>query len=201
MEYLETTGIQVLVENTEITVYFVLTAILGDNLAVHIMTGFVQSFVGHFYCRFCKTNRKNFNNIYHEKFCFLRTHASYKNDVEMNYVRWTGINEACYFNKLKSFHVVDNLACDVMHDILESVCQYTIGLLVHEFVEKKYFDRDTLNNYLGANKYIYHDQQERPPEIVETQIKNKKIIISSAEMLYLVRNFNFMIEHALYSLG
>ncbi|CAD6215164.1 GSCOCG00011171001-RA-CDS, partial [Cotesia congregata] len=96
-----------------------LIKLLGDILGVHTITGLVQNFVANCCCRFCKNFYDNLNNIYHERFCLLRTHESFDSDLKLNNVSKTGINETCIFNDLKNFHIIDNLRCDVMHDLLE----------------------------------------------------------------------------------
>ncbi|CAG5100607.1 Protein of unknown function, partial [Cotesia congregata] len=94
------------------------------------------NFVANCCCRFCKNFYDNLNNIYHERFCLLRTHESFDSDLKLNNVSKTGINETCIFNDLKNFHIIDNLRCDVMHDLLEGVCESTMSLITHKFIEK-----------------------------------------------------------------
>lgn len=38
-------------------IYLSLALLLGDNLGLNQMLGFVQSFRANYFCRFCKTNR------------------------------------------------------------------------------------------------------------------------------------------------
>lgn len=116
--------------------YFALAAILGDNFEV---TRLVQSFVVDYCCQFCEIHYNVLNNIYHERFCALRASESYNRDIQFNNIGETGIHKACIFNVPKSFDMIDNLACDVMHDLLEGVFQYKMGLLIHKFIQKKLF--------------------------------------------------------------
>lgn len=41
------------------TMYFELELILGDNLGLHTITGFVESFSSNFCCRICTMNKEN----------------------------------------------------------------------------------------------------------------------------------------------
>lgn len=54
LNFLETDGITININNTEHQVFFSLGLILGDNLGMHSILGFSESFMAKFPCRFCK---------------------------------------------------------------------------------------------------------------------------------------------------
>jgi len=57
---LETQGIQLSIESKiykDIRVYFKLTIIIGDNLGLHSILGFIKSFSAIICCRFCKISK------------------------------------------------------------------------------------------------------------------------------------------------
>jgi hypothetical protein len=81
-------------------------------------------------------------------------------------VSLTGINQACVFNEISSFHVTENYAVDIMHDLLEGVCKYDIGLMLNQMIfSLKYFTLNTLNDRIESFNYGSLDIRSRPPLI------------------------------------
>ena len=56
LQYLEKEGIEVTLPQGKSKIFFKLRLIIGDNLGLHSMLGFVESFEANFACRFCKMN-------------------------------------------------------------------------------------------------------------------------------------------------
>lgn len=194
LTFLRDEGIIIHLETGDIRVYFDLTLIVGDNLGIHSIFGFVESFRAKKFCRFCLIDNANINNVLKESDCILRDPQNYESLKNKNNPQLSGIKEDCIFNKIPGFHVTENPGVDVMHDFLEGICRYDIALVLNYFIYKrKYFDLQELNTkirafYYGANKNI-----NKPPEITESNLKNNCIILSSAEMLNLIRNLNLII--------
>lgn len=55
LNYLETVGIDISVSDKIFKIYFSVSLILGDNLGLHSILGFSESFVASYPCRFCKS--------------------------------------------------------------------------------------------------------------------------------------------------
>lgn len=64
LNYLESIGIEVSVNNKNYNILFKLGLILGDNLGLHSILGFVESFVANYHFRFCKTHKKQCHQLY-----------------------------------------------------------------------------------------------------------------------------------------
>lgn len=47
----------------------------------------------------------------------------------------SGIREECVFNKITSFHVIDNAYVDIMHDILEGIAHYDMIPIINHFIQ------------------------------------------------------------------
>ena len=137
----------------------------------------------------------NINKIFQEKDCILRNILNYDLLKSRNSSA-SGIKEFCVFNKIPGFHLTENPAADVMHDFLEGICRYDTASLLHYCIYvRKYLTLDHLNNKLRAFYYGASKNANKTPEILESHLKNKCIILSTAEMLNLVKNLNLVIEN------
>lgn len=115
----------------------------------------------------------------------MRTQASYEDLLKDN-CKETGIKSRCIFHDLTDFHILINIIVDNMHDLLEGVCQYDLGLILHQFIYvNNFFTLEQLNNYIRG--FDFGDVKNKPTEILETHILRKKLKMSSSEMLCLVR--------------
>ena len=174
-------------------IHFHLALIIGDNLGLHSIFGFMESFRANKFCRFCLIDYQNINKVFTEKDCILRDVSNY-DFFKTKDASLSGIKEICVFNKLPSFHVTNNPAVDVMHDYLEGICRYDVAILLKYFIYvRKYFELDHLNTKLRAFHYGANKNVNKPPQILESHLKKKCIILSSAEMLNLVMNLNLII--------
>lgn len=81
-----------------------------------------------------------------------------------------------------------------MHDVLEDICQYDLGLILHKFIKVyKYFSLTELNNRVKG--FNYGPNKNIPLEILTNHIKNKRLYMSASEMLCLVKHINLIIDH------
>jgi len=166
---LETEGIQLIVNSKSIQVYFKLTLIIGDNLGLHNILGFVESFSADICYRFCKIPKNISRKLCTEDVSALRDKINYEEDIAKNNVSITGIKEICAFNILESFHAVENYSVDIMHDLLEDVCRYKIIYILHYFiVQRQYFTLNTLNWRLKF--FNFDSMSSRPPTISTLQL-------------------------------
>lgn len=110
---LEKYGIKILTNRGPVDVYFAVAIICGDNLGLHLLLGFNESFNSNYHCRFCREKKTITQKQTKENANALRTVENYTEDLKMNQF---GIKQPCFFNELKSFHVTENLYADIMHD-------------------------------------------------------------------------------------
>lgn len=111
---LEKDGLFINVENKEIRVKFCVASIIGDNLALHSMLGFNESFSSSYFCRFCYCLKADSHNMTSENTKMLRHCFNYDLLLLNN-----GLREYSTWNKLTNFHVYQNLFCDILHDLYE----------------------------------------------------------------------------------
>lgn len=77
------------------TVYFELALILGDNLGLHSVLGFVESFSCNFPCRTCKVQKKVMEKQFYEDVSLLRTESNYQEDLITDNPSLTGVKQKC----------------------------------------------------------------------------------------------------------
>jgi len=196
LNYLENTGIFVTVNNKVHHIFFSLGLIIGDNLGLHSILGFTESFVSRYPCRFCKTIKNECYVQTTEVDINLRNSINYADDLELNDVLLTGVKESCVWNEISSFHVTQNYCVDIMHDMLEGVCNYDIGLMLKIMIfDLKYFTIDKLNNRIELFDYGSVDIRNRPTLIASETLKSKgkKLKMSAGEMLCFVKNLGLII--------
>lgn len=180
-------GITIQHSNHSVTVKFILATLSGDNLGLHSVLGFFESFMATNFCRFCLTTKTDsetqtceLNN--------LRQEVNYMEDVQNR----VGIKEKCVWNNLPDFHVYNNVTCDVMHDLVEGVHRNGMALVIAGLIEKGYFSLDHLNSRIKYFNYSI-SEKNKPPPIKHQHLLNKTVIMSASEMLCLTRNFVFIV--------
>ncbi|XP_075170230.1 uncharacterized protein LOC142242537, partial [Haematobia irritans] len=112
-------GVEITVENKVYSIRFILGLIVGDNLALNSILGFVQSFHSKRYCRVCLRTKEEMKCDTTQFVQFLRNDTNYHEDLLKNNFQETGIKNVCIFEDIPSFRVTDNLCFDLMHDVYE----------------------------------------------------------------------------------
>lgn len=72
IHFLLTNGINIHIKNTNYTIHFYLALIIGDNLGIHSIIGFSDSFMARYLCRFCKCSKFECNNLVTQLVCDTR---------------------------------------------------------------------------------------------------------------------------------
>jgi len=194
LNFIENVGIDILYNGEMYRVFFSLGLILGDNLGLHSILGFTESFIARFPCRFCKSPKLNCHSQVTQVDEMLRNKTNYDEDISINNITLTGLKEVCVFNQINSFHVTQNFAVDIMHDILEGVCKYDIGMILKKMIyDFNYFTIDTLNNRIESFNYGSIDIRNRPPLLSTALLKNGLIKMSASEMLCFTKYFALII--------
>jgi len=141
---LQENGVTIIINYVQIKIYFVLSLILGDNLGLNSMLGFVESFAANHYCRICRSHKRDLQNMIKESVESNRNQNNYELDILKASVSETGINERCVFNKIPSYHVIVNSVCDFMHDVTEGVARYDMAVIINYLISNKYFSLEDL---------------------------------------------------------
>ncbi|CAG5100672.1 Protein of unknown function [Cotesia congregata] len=191
IKFLEEKGIKILTNQGEKHVYFVLGLIQGDNLGLHGLLDFTESFSATYYCRFCKMDKNTCQNTIFLSPELTQTVQNYKTDLKTNNITLTGIREKCVFNSA-SFHAVENFSVDEMHDFREGIAHddlieilSAITLQNSEYYE---FSVSELNERLAVFDYGPIDSLNKPPFIrVDDLSKNNKLKMTASELTMFVR--------------
>jgi hypothetical protein len=193
---LEVEGLEIATEDGPIRIYFVLTLVRGDNAGLHNLLGFVESFVANHCCRMCRVHRDVMRHMTVLDEVLLRTVENYREDVAVNDVSVTGVNEECVFNDIPSYHCVINQYCDLMHDLPEGVFKYCMCNIIHYLVnERNYFDFDTLQERVKNFDYGSAEVGNRPPahKLTPDRVANDSLNFSASEMICFTRYFGEML--------
>lgn len=113
IKLLEEEGITIATNEGNKTVYFVLGLVIGDNLGINTILGFVSSFSANFFCRFCKTIKTSTHTDCMLNMNLSRNSENYEEDVLLSDVSLTGVKENSILNSIQSFHVTSNFSVDV----------------------------------------------------------------------------------------
>lgn len=193
LNYLKETGIDVNTDKFEGNIKFELGLIIGDNLGVHSITGFVESFSSNYPCRMCKIKKEDMRKQCYVDITLQRSWEQYNLDVSEGDVTRSGIKEACVWHDVKHFRVLDQVGVDIMHDLLEGVCKYDMAFLVFYYVnDLKLFSLEVLNDRMV--NFDYGPDNGNKPSVLNIENIRKHIIRQSAsEMMTLVRYFGLLI--------
>lgn len=198
---LETEGIVFELNSRLVRVRFVVCLFQGDNLGVHTLLRLSTSFNSNFYCRFCKRHRTILQKDCFEHMNCMRNLENYSHDVSEGNYSMTGIAGDSEFNKLPSFHVINNPSVDAMHDLFSNgVCKYGFLSALDYFIfEKRYFTRAMLNTRVNVVSKTSADASlSRMPDFEETSSKERKgktidVRMTASEMKAFCRNFTFIV--------
>ncbi|XP_066589332.1 uncharacterized protein [Prorops nasuta] len=196
LNFLSSEGILIKINGTVKKIKFQLMLIIGDNLGLNQVLGFVESFKANYFCRICKMTYEETCTCVKEDLSKLRLTRNYEGDVTLADIDKTGIKEACVFNQVNGFHLLDNVTVDAMHDILEGVCSYVMTSLLYTFVfTKKYFTVQYLNMQFQSFNYSPQDFNKPPLVSAQRLRNNEQLKMSASEMLCFVRYFGIIMGH------
>lgn len=194
LKYLSTIGITLDIPEFQGVIKFKLGALMGDNLGLHSILGFVESFSAKYPCRICKANKEQVQNMCFEDISLLRNEDNYFADVNSKNLSETGVRHKAIWYALDGFHLFEQVAVDMMHDILEGVVNYTMTLVINSLLLKKYFTLKELNN--KAETFDYGpDTNNKPPLLSSENAFKIKWKMSAIESLNYVRYFSCLVSH------
>lgn len=168
LKILETEGLHIA---TQGVIRGTLIQVTGDNLGLHGLFGFVESFGARYCCRFCLLEKDCFQSVFSEDDpkVILRTvdmHSHHCQTIQTNSTlpHVYGVKRTCLLNSLKYFHTANNFSVDLMHDILEGVAQFEVKLVL-QYIQSNFLNAEELAGRIHAYDYGYNQQRNRPPRV------------------------------------
>jgi hypothetical protein len=193
---LETSGLEINVNNKLQKIYFVLGLMLGDNKGLNSILGFTENFVNARCCRFCTADRYQIRSLTVENQDLMRTIEEYENNVALNDLTITGIKDFCIFNEIPSFHVISNYSVDIMHDVLEGVFLYDMAKIVYNLIYvHKLFSLDYLNSKIKCFNYGNLCNKNKPASITKEHLQRGYLRMSASESYLFVCTLRFYVGH------
>jgi len=154
--------------------------IVGDNLGLHQLCGFVESFSAKHFCRFCMINKADCDTTFTDDGLELCNKQQYSRQVKCLLegtisTRDCGIKSSCLLNSLQYFHIVQNVSVDLMHNLLEGIIPFELKLILASFIfDKKYFSLQMLNARLANFDYGYLNRKNKPTALSKTELRDQQ---------------------------
>lgn len=193
LTYLESEGIVINTMEGEKKIYFATGLLLGDNLGIHSMCGFVESFSATFMCRFCKASKFLTETQCIEDPDLLRSSESYYNDLALENSKLTGLKEQCIFNNIPSVNIIEMPFVDSMHDCLEGVGHYSMIVILRHFFQLDPLFLQILNYRMYMFDYGSDNGINKPPCITPEILGKSKLKMTASEMMLFVRLFGIFV--------
>ena len=170
--------------------YFKFCGFLGDNLGLHQILGFSQSFVAIYWCRKCKMHREEARVSTRDEPNLYRNPLNYESDLCDDFSQ-TGISFESTLNTIPDFHVSQNGFVDAMHDIFEGVANIGMAAIIQFYVSTKVFDLITLNRLI--RQFPFFEISNKPPVISLSHLDKGELAFSAAECKNLVLYFGLIV--------
>lgn len=142
--------------------------IAGDNLNSNMIGGFNSSFspnVSH-PCRYCMVSNVELQIIDSVDKIENRTVESYEKQAsevleDPTVAQMYGVRNKSPFIH-GTYHVVDGLPPDIMHDLLEGVVPFELALVIKCLIDQRFFTLDELNGIISDWNYGPQDKANKP---------------------------------------
>lgn len=190
---LEQNGIEIKIKSGTKKIYFCLGLIVGDNVALNNILGFMRSFSAKFYCRTCKVENKDCKTSFQENCSKLRNITNYDYDVQLNDPQNTGLREFSVFNNINNYHVTDNFYADLLHDLFEGVLQYDICHIIQKLMISGFFDLELLNIRKQNFDFGETENGNKSPAIKLEHLRSFHLKMTAREMMTFIHFFPLIV--------
>ena len=184
-------GIDLLINGEIKRVHFIFGLTLGDNKAIHELTGFSEGFNDEYICRNCIMNKKDRRSAVEENISLLRKPEDYETHVQS---KSFGIKRDCNLNNIYSFHVTRNFYHDVFHDVLLTVLKDGIQAVLDKRIQEKKYTVQQLQNCF--QKFDYSDIDSETNKLNSSIFNSKGILrLTGSECLQMIKYFTLVLGH------
>ena len=176
--------------------------VVADNLGLHGILGYTESFTHSYACDFCYGTVDDFQTKYVEDKFTLRDRQQYDHHCDTLLKQGSasshvfGIKSICALSQLKYYHPAENDTCDIMHDILEGVAPYEVNLLLrHVILKQKLLSLEDFNRLLAAFDYGTIVSSSKPSQISLSRLQGSDTLGQhSHQMLVLLYVLPFILS-------
>ena len=105
-----------------------------------------------------------------EEIQLLRTQENFAQDLDTDDYSATGLKTNCILNSLPYYHVVDNVAFDIMHDFLGGILPLELKLVLGQLLGSGCISLETLNSRIQSFNLGYTDKKNHPSPITAYQV-------------------------------
>ncbi|XP_036342990.1 uncharacterized protein LOC118752243 [Rhagoletis pomonella] len=88
-----------------------------------------------------------------------------------------------YVNSLQSFHFVENISFDIMHDLFEGVCSYDICQVLLSLIKEKVLTLETINSKKRLFPYGEMELSNMSANITIGCLQKNKLKMTASEMI------------------
>lgn len=155
IKLLETEGVSVNIPGRgDVTIFGSLSVFSGDCLAVNEIFGLVCDFSHDYHCSICYATKKELSTNFVESSFELRSKQQHAIDLDnllknSSLLHSRGVKNQCVLNRSLHFHSAENFSLDMMHIYTEGVGPYSLGNVLHVFINvRKLLTLDELNKRL-----------------------------------------------------
>lgn len=172
-------------------------AYLGyDNLGANNSTGFVESFSGTHFCRFCTASKKETETMTEENKFLLRTIDDYEKQLhiisestKVDFKETKGVKRGCELNRLKHFHILRNKSVDIMHDLNEGSIAKLLHVLFSYCISNGLLTEELLKRKIQFHDFGF-DQKNAPSAL---NLSKPNLNQSATQIMCLFRNIGFIL--------
>ena len=197
LHHLHKAGFSICFENRQQHFRCFLTQVVGDNLGLHSLLGYVENCSrATFACDLCLATQDDIQNVFSERNLTLRTPETYDRHVKdlldgKITVSDSGIKRPSVLASLSYYHPASNSSADIMHDLCEGVLPMQTKLFVcHLVYEVKCITLSDINYRIKAADYGHCGARSKPSPLLESHLKSADSSLGqrSAQMLMLFRH-------------
>lgn len=202
-------GVTVYYGSEKYVIRAVLTVFCGDTLAAHEVFNLLGPGANMF-CRICTISRPLYKEDTQREFP-LRTRQWYESQMKLLEEGQISLSECglkvggCILNELENFHITENFALDVMHDVAEGIVPLTVQLVLSTYTMDKNVDIDVsyINYRINSFAYGYVDRKNKPSANFTNDMLKRpntyKLKQTATQNLLLLRAFPFLFGHKIPS--
>ena len=193
LQKLHDKGFDIFMDGKKTNFRCLLTQIVGDNLGLHFILGYMENFsTVSFPCDMCMISKVDIQHVFKEDKQALRTDILYSSQVHQMQSgeisnKNCGIKRFSCLTELPYYHPASNDSADIMHDIFEGVIPCEVKLfLYHVLYDVKCMSITELNRRIKFMDYGIVCSS-KPSTINESRMKSTDSLLGqhSTQMLTL----------------